>query len=131
MNLVSRLPRAGRQPLAVWLLLLALLWAPLAGSLHGVLHGAPGGGAPDPARLHSHDADASHGFAGLAALFGDHDDEPSCRLYDGAAGGDAACVADPVAAPAAEPVAPPAGAAPRVLARAPQTVRARGPPHLH
>lgn len=131
MTPAARLHRVGRRPLAVWLLLLALLWAPLAGSLHGVLHGLPAGAHPDPARAHHHGTDVSHGVAGLAALFGDHDDEPSCRLYDGAAGGDAACRADPVLAPAAEPLAPPAAVALRVLPRAPQTVRARGPPHGH
>lgn len=134
MTPVPRLPRAGRPSPAVWLLWLALVWAPIAGHLHAVLHGLPGAGQGAPAHAHGAEPFAggsTHLHHGLAALFGDHDDAPSCRLYDGAAGGEAACGVAPGPVLAATPPEPAAGAQRHLASRAPLTVRVRGPPLSH
>ena len=124
---LTRRPADPARTVGRWLLLLALVWAPLAGHLHGVLHGQ---GAV--VRMHSDVAEPRAAGPslrhGLLALFGDHHDAPSCRLYDGAAGGDAACGLAPAALLAAVPAVPSTGADPRPASRAPLTVRARGPP---
>ncbi len=62
--------------LAALMLLLQAL-----GLVHAVVHG--GGHAPQVAAAADHDASGD--------LFGDHDDEASCRLYDQLAHADVAC----------------------------------------
>jgi hypothetical protein len=93
----------------VWLLLLALVLAPLLGQVHRTLHGASASAAsfthvagvgPEVLAV-DHLAHSGHG---LERLFGSHDSAGDCRLYDqlGHADG-AACVpalALPVVLPA-------------------------------
>jgi hypothetical protein len=86
-RLSGRRPQASAQARPAWharmgvvLFVLALLLAQTLGFVHRTLHHAPvGGKAAVTASVH-------HGLG--ASLFQHSEDDPSCRLFDQAAGGD-------------------------------------------
>lgn len=111
----------------LWCLLVALVTVQALGLMHSVAHGvrsAPGLAAGTPAA----DGDVGRGWE--ASLFGHHDDDAGCLLYDQLSHG--GCVPVPVATTL--PVIPPAFVVQwfqgEFLARWAALFDARGPPAI-
>ena len=65
----------------LWLVLLALLAAQTLGLMHRVVHVSQFQSEAEVASLHAH-GDGSHDPSWTESLFGGHDGESACRLFD-------------------------------------------------
>ena len=87
----------------LWVLLFALVAAQTLGLVHRVVHVPEFESAVEIASSHSHGHDeGDHGHSWAEALFGGHDGESACRLFDQSQGGclpTVPAVLPPVAAP--------------------------------
>lgn len=64
-----------------WVLLFALVAAQTLGLMHRVVHGPEFGTDAEAASIHAHDED-HHSHSWTETLFGGHDGESTCRLFD-------------------------------------------------
>ena len=118
-----------RRRLLLWLVLLALVSVQALGLVHRIVHSEPGAAFPEAS--HSHAGDSDHADTRWASgLFGGHEDESGCLLYDQLSHG--GCL--PVPAALAMPVIPPVFLLQwfqgEVLARWAALFDARGPPPI-
>jgi hypothetical protein len=64
-----------------WVLLFALVAAQTLGLMHRVVHGPEFGGGTEVVSAHAHD-EGHHTHSWTETLFGGHDGESTCRLFE-------------------------------------------------
>lgn len=135
-GLLRRRPDLGRAPLARFgascYLVLALLLAPLLGSVHALVHGvAPGQHALTGLDLTPPDGMANSAGAGwLGELFSSHGGAADCLVFDQLSHGDTLPCPTGAAVPAQAVALWAPGGAAQVLLAASALYKARAPPHL-